>query len=153
MNEPVIPTQNDLAWPTLQVLKSSGGSASIPELLEQVTRYLALPGEVSDIPHGEGPQTEAGFRLGWARTRVERVGAIDNTVRGVWRITPVGREIPSEERLRDLIKRPPPTPPPNGPESDWREELLAILRDSCLLARSSGFANAFLGNRALRRSR
>lgn len=46
MTPPKMPTYADLLWPTLKVLENSGGSASIQELLEQVTLDLALPDDV-----------------------------------------------------------------------------------------------------------
>lgn len=139
-----IPTYDDLLWPTLEVLKNSGGSASIQELSEQVPRHLALPDEVADIPHNDGPQTEVDYRLAWARTHLKWVDAIENTGRGVWTITPAGRAVPSETELRDLVRRerrrrqrervkPAPTVRSKHSEtstgSDWQEDLLAILRD------------------------
>ena len=139
-----IPTYDDLLWPTLEALKDSGGSASIQELLEDVTRDLALPDEVADIAHNDGPQTEVAYRLAWARTHLKWVGAVDNTARGVWTITPAGRAIASEEKVRDLLRqerrrrqrnrvKPAPAVPSEDPEtssaSDWKEDLLAILRD------------------------
>ena len=139
-----MPTYADLLWPTLKVLENSGGSASIQELLEQVTLDLALPDDISDIPHGDGPQTEVGYRLAWARTNLKWVGAIDNTARGVWTITPAGRAIPSEKKVQGLVRqerkrrqRNRGKSAPAGPskdseipaESDWKEDLLAILRE------------------------
>ena len=137
-----IPAYDDLLWPTVEVLKKGGGSASIQELLEHVTRDLALPDDVSDIPHGDGPQTEVAYRLAWARTNLKRVGAIANTDRGVWTITPDGRAISSERELRNLVRgdrrsrRRQRTAPrgqlkraENSDDSDWTEGLLAILRD------------------------
>ena len=139
-----IPTYDDLLWPTLEVLKKNGGSASIQELLEHVTRDLALPDEVADIPHNDGPQTEVAYRLAWVRTHLKWIDAVDNTDRGVWTITPVGRAIPSEEKVRDLLRRerrrrqrnrtkPTPIVRPEDSETsnegDWEEDLLAILRD------------------------
>ena len=139
-----MPTYKDLLWPTLEVLKENGGSASIKELSEQVTRLLALPDEVSDRLHGEGPQTEVGYRLAWARTNLKWAGAVDNTARGVWRITPKGRAMRSDKALRDLVRRErkrrsrerdKPERAERSKESepsladDWREGLLAILRE------------------------
>ena len=129
--------------PTLEVLKNNGGSASIQELSEQVTRLLALPDEVSDVLHGGGPQTEVDYRLAWARTNLKWVGAVENTARGVWTITPTGRAIPSDEKLRALTRqerrrrtreRAKPVPSDGSTDSqtpsdgDWKEELLAVLR-------------------------
>ena len=130
-----MPTRTDLHWPTLKVLKSVvGGSASIQEISEHVTRDLGLPDDVADIPHGDGPQTEIDYRLAWARTDLKLVGAVDNRTRGVWTITPAGRAIRSEGELRNLVRQKPPgqskakhTETSN--DSDWTEGLLAILRD------------------------
>lgn len=130
-----MPSNADLRWATLEVLKNRGGSASIRELSEDVARYLELPDDVADTPHGDGPQTELDYRLAWARTSLRKAGAIDNTARGVWTITPAGREVASEEDLRNLIKgkvteqgRKPATGPEPPDDSEWQEELLAVLR-------------------------
>lgn len=144
MPAPEMPTYSDLLWPTLEVLKKSGGSASIQELLEHITRDLALPDDVADSPHGDGPQTEVGYRLAWARTNLKWIGAVDNTARGVWTITPVGRAIPSEEKVRDRVRQERRRRQRNrvnaapavrsedsqtSTESDWKEDLLAIVRE------------------------
>ena len=144
MAAPEMPTYTDLLWPTLEVLKNSGGSASIQELSEQVSRLLALPDEVSDRLHGEGPQTEVGYRLAWARTNLKWAGAVNNTARGVWRITPKGRAMRSDKELRDLVRRErkrrhrdrvKPKPADRSKDSEpshgsgWAEDLLAILRE------------------------
>lgn len=143
MTAPGLPTYEGLLWPTLEVLKTNGGSASIQELSEQVTRLLALPDEVADVLHGAGPATEVDYRLAWARTNLKWVGAVENTARGVWAITPTGRAIRSDEMLRSLarqerkrrsrerVKAEPADrsmDPENSTDTDWREALLAILR-------------------------
>ena len=143
MTAPDMPTYEGLLWPTLEVLKKNGGSASIQELSEQVTHLLALPDEVSDVLHGGGPATEVDYRLAWARTNLKWVGAVENTARGVWAITPTGRAIPSDERLRNLTRQerkrrsrervkaePADRSMDSGTstETDWRKALLAILR-------------------------
>ena len=142
-----MPTYADLYWPTLVALKNSGGSASNRELSEQIAREMAISDHVADEPHNEGTQTELAYRLAWARTHLKWIGAIDNTAHGVWTITPAGREIASDEQVRDRVReeqrrrarthdaRPESgKPPPNGPEPprgrpqpDWKDNLLAIL--------------------------
>ena len=69
-----MPAYDDLLWPTLEVLKKGGGSAFIQELLEHVTRDLALPDDVSDVPHGDGPQTEVAYRRRVLLAAVVRAG-------------------------------------------------------------------------------
>ena len=59
--------------------------------------------EILDIPHKDGPQSEVDYRAGWARTHLKRIGAVDNTLRGIWTITEDGRRIQSEQQVRELV--------------------------------------------------
>ena len=99
-----MPSRQDLLWPTLKALMSSGGSASIQELSPRVAMYMELSDEILDILHKEGPQTEVEYQAAWARSILKNVGAIDNTARGVWTITDQGREIQSEEQARAMAR-------------------------------------------------
>ena len=105
MTKSQTPKANDLLWPTLKALEARGGSASIQELSEQVAADLALPDEMLDILHGKnGPKSEVDFRASWARTRLKFIGAVDNTTRGIWTITEVGRGIQAEKEVRELVR-------------------------------------------------
>jgi restriction system protein len=146
--ESQIPTYEDLLWPTLKALEKAGGSASIQELSTQVATDMALPDEVLDMLHKDGPQTEVDYRAAWARTHLKKVGTIDNTSRGVWTITDKGRGVGTEEVARELVRNvraemykarrandakvPKPDPSREGDdtsdEQDWESELLDILR-------------------------
>ena len=42
---------------------------------------------------------------GWARTRLRRIGAVDNPSRGVWTITEEGRRIRSADDVRARVRR------------------------------------------------
>ena len=99
-----LPTFDDLLWPTLKALKSKGGSASIQELSGSVVSDLKLTDEVLSTPHKNGPKSEVDYRAAWARTHLKFVGAIDNTTRGVWTISEVGRKIYSEKQIRKLVR-------------------------------------------------
>ena len=105
MIENQLPTYEDLLWPTLKALEDRGGSASIQELSEHVARELALSNDILDVLHKDGPNSEVDYRAAWARTHLKFVGAVDNTSRGVWTITEVGREIRTEKELRELIRK------------------------------------------------
>ena len=142
--EPQIPTYEDLLWPTLKALESIGGSASIQELSSRVAMDMALPDEILDVLHKNGPQTEVDYRAAWARTHLRMVGAIDNTARGVWTITDRGRDVQSEEQARELVRnirsdryKAKKTRGAKAPEramtdadddQDWESALLGILR-------------------------
>jgi len=103
-----------------------------------------------------------------ARTYLKKAGAIDNTARGVWTITPAGREVASEEDLRNLMRgygpgagpetlAAGPTPPKPPDDSEWQDELLAALRKMdpdaferlCqLVLRESGFSKVKVTGRS-----
>ena len=84
------PTQLELVEPTFSALVELGGSATISEIYERVVAMLNLPDSVIDEPHkgDASQQTELEYQLAWARTRLKNYGAIANSKRGVWMITP-----------------------------------------------------------------
>ena len=82
---------------TIQALKELGGSASNEEIHDEVVRLLGLPQEVVEEPHTDGRQTRLFYRLHWARTYLKKVGGAQNTERGVWTLTPKGREMTAKE--------------------------------------------------------
>ena len=139
-----MPTYETLLWPTLKILESSGGSASIQEILKQLSIYLNLPDSIMKTPHGEGPQSEVAYRAAWARTHLKLVGSVTNSERGVWTVSKAGREINSEQDIKDLIRQmrtdkykarqrsSNPDDVEHGDlESDaynWKERLLAVIR-------------------------
>src|SRR5258707_79571 len=51
-----VPTFDEMMWPTLLALKRMGGSASNQELLTCVMKLMAIPEEVQNLPHGDGPK-------------------------------------------------------------------------------------------------
>ena len=104
MTKQQIPTYKDLLWPTLKALEVRGGSASIQELVEQISIDLKLPDQILDVIHNDGPRTEVEYRSAWARTHLKIVEAIDNTSRGIWTITEKGRGIQSETQVRELVR-------------------------------------------------
>ena len=84
-----IPQYSNLIMPTFIALKKLGGSGTNDEILNQVINVLNLPDEVADITHnGNVNQSELSYRLAWARTYLANYGAIQNSARSVWSITP-----------------------------------------------------------------
>jgi restriction system protein len=90
-----VPQFDELMNPTVQALKRLGGSASIDELVPEIVRLLALPQEITDIPHGSSGRTELEYRSAWARTYLRRAGLLENSERGIWALTPQGSQIES----------------------------------------------------------
>ena len=71
--------------PTLEALKTLGGSANIDELNSRVIKIMELSDEMCNVLHKEGgTQTAVEYRLAWARTYLKKYGLIDNSARGVW---------------------------------------------------------------------
>ncbi len=87
--------------PIVHSLRARGGSATIDELEEAVASASHLSEEQRAQLHGEGPRTEFSYRLAWARTYLKKGGALDNSERGVWHLTPAGNEM-SDEQIRDI---------------------------------------------------
>lgn len=86
-----VPKYHELFNPTLAAIKQLGGSASIAELDEEVTKNLNLSDEEIAAPHDER-QTELEYRFAWARTYLKGYGLLENSARGVWAITAKGNE-------------------------------------------------------------
>ncbi len=92
-----LPKFDALMGPVLEALRALGGSASIAELHDWIADHLKLADDLRSIPHGKGGMTVLQYRLHWARSYLKRVGAIDNSERGIWTITDVGRQMNSEQ--------------------------------------------------------
>lgn len=142
----VVPKHRELFNPVLQAIKRLGGSASIAELDEEVTKSLLLSDEDITTPHNER-MMELEYRLAWARTYLKAYGVLMNSTKGVWAVTPKGKEINNvdpravvrfvnQRRKQRKSKAGADTPPAAVAESEviealqeqtWRDELLAIL--------------------------
>ena len=131
-----VPSFKDLMNPTLGAIRQAGGSASIGEIAELVIKERNLPESVTSELHGDGPQSELEYRLGWARTYLKRRGLITNSVRGVWALTSLGVSTPTvdpdavaqavrrhNEQSRDRSIQPDGG---DGPKS-WQEQLIELL--------------------------
>lgn len=140
------PRFNVLVAATVQALKNLGGSASNEEIHDEVVRVLELPDNIVELPHKDGNRTYLSYRLHWARSYLKKVEALDNTQRGVWTLTPKGREMSAEqvdevvrlvrnlnyeERKRKAataVKEPLSAENDDDDAAlDWTEELLSVL--------------------------
>ncbi len=162
-----LPKYDALFNPLLEAIKRLGGSASVTELNEEVTKSLNLTDEEIAAPHNER-MTELQYRLTWTRHYLKAYGLLDNSERGIWVLTAKGKETDSvdphqvrrfvQERSRGK-KGKLPVKTSESPidmemvevaevvlEEKWREELLAAL----LNLSSSAFER--LAQRLLRES-
>jgi restriction system protein len=136
-------------WPTLNALKAMGGSASNEELLAKIIELEHVPEDVASFIHLDNRQTKLGYNLAWAKTYLKRVGAIENSNRGVWAITETGErlteveveKVPSVVRRQDAERHrrdQTPTPEPTSeqaiaseappPEETWKDKVLVAMR-------------------------
>lgn len=95
--EVAIPSVPNLLWPTLRALKDLGGSGTIQEVVEKVIALEGFTEEQQSRQHLDGPRSELEYRLAWARSYLKIVEAIDNSARGVWAITEIGRGLENED--------------------------------------------------------
>ncbi len=79
---------------TINGLKALGGSASIAELDETVVELEGVSEEEQSYEMVNSPGTpRLNYYLAWARTYLKRGGALENSSRGVWALTPIGSAI------------------------------------------------------------
>ncbi|MCB9099908.1 MAG: winged helix-turn-helix domain-containing protein [Anaerolineales bacterium] len=90
-----IPTFDKFMNPVIQALKQLGGSGTIEEINNTVIEIAKLSDEQLEILHDpeKGSQTEVEYRLAWARTYLKKYGVLENSSRGVWALTPKGRQL------------------------------------------------------------
>jgi restriction system protein len=117
---------------------------TIEEMEEDVAAAMHLSNDLLSIPHGDGRRTQFEYELAWVRTYLKKVGAVENSQRGVWRLTPVGaamssndlRQVPRRVREMDRKKRAARESSAGEHESDeeteleifWKDQLLGVLK-------------------------
>lgn len=138
-----VPKFDELFNPVLDAIRQLGGSASLSELNDLVGANLHLSNEVLSQPHKDGRSTELQYRLAWSRTYLKAYGLLSNSGRGVWHLTPQGRNVDSVDPrtvtrfVRSLTSR---AKAPTNEDvladevetvqvDTWREVLLARLLD------------------------
>lgn len=90
-----LPTYETLMNPTIQALKSLGGSATIEELYNKVVEIANITDEQLEVLHDpdRSSRTEVEYRLAWSRSYLKKYGVLENSSRGVWALTKKGRQI------------------------------------------------------------
>jgi len=70
---------------------------TIEEMEEAMSSALGLSDELRSVPHGDSSRTQFEYELAWVRTYLKKVCALENSERGVWRLTPIGLSITDAE--------------------------------------------------------
>ena len=94
MTDVNVPTYDALMNPVLKALKDLGGSGTIQEIDAKASEIAGLTDEQLEVLHNpdKGGQTEVEYRLAWTRTYLKKYGLLENSTRGVWALTPEGRQ-------------------------------------------------------------
>lgn len=122
-----LPTVQELARPTLKILKDLDGPASIKQISRTLIHVLQIPRELTQIRHPDGRMSEFGHRAHGARTALKSIGAVvEDASNGMWSITDSGGRIQDEGTLLEMLGFDRPGPRPD--DKDWRDELLGLLR-------------------------
>lgn len=142
MKKNEVPKFDELMDPSVQALKSLGGSASIDELVPEIVWLLGLSQEVADVPHGTTGRTELEYRAAWARTYLRKAGLIENSERGIWALTPEGAKaaaVDGRQIARDVAKQSQSERATDNESGDavaedpeamlsWQDKLIAVLQ-------------------------
>lgn len=92
-----IPPYTAYLWPIIEQLRAYGSSMTIEEMVDVVSASMGLTDAQREVAHGTTGQTEVGYRMAWARTYLKKAGVLENSERGVWRLTPIGLRITAAE--------------------------------------------------------
>ncbi len=89
MKKVLVPGYAHSVEATFDAITLLGGSGKNNEINDKAAELLHLSDEVLAIPHlNSGSLSEINYRLAWARTLLKNRGAIENSAKGVWSITP-----------------------------------------------------------------
>lgn len=105
MSKNNLPTYDAMMNPLLRAMKELGGSGTVEEINSKVAEILGLHDEQLDILHDlkRGGQTEFEYRLAWTRSYFKRYGILENSSRGIWALTPEGRNL-TEINEKEVVR-------------------------------------------------
>ena len=137
-----VPSFDRFMNPVMRALKQLGGSGTIEEINSTAAEIAKLTDEQLEVLHDpeKGSQTEVEYRLAWARTYLKKYGVLENSSRGVWALTPKGRQLDqvNPEAVRRFVQNQQKKVKSAAAKEDelvddtdvgtsWRDELLATL--------------------------
>lgn len=95
MEEVAIPLPGALMHPVLVAIDQLGESAAIAELDQKAIEVAGLTDRQMNVVFPDDTnhagKSKVIYRLGWARTLLKKIGALQNSRHGVWAITEKGR--------------------------------------------------------------
>jgi len=115
---------------------------TIEEMVDDVAVAMGLTDQQRSVEHGTTGRSEVDYRMAWARTYLKKAGALENSARGVWRLTPRGAAMSAAE-IADIRRQvhqdyaaqraargalaEPSGEPSASDEGDWKSRLLGQL--------------------------
>lgn len=141
-----VPPFDAFMQPIIDRLKAHGRSMTIQEMVDDVSTHMGLSDEVRAVTHGKWNELAVAYRIAWARSYLKKMGALDNSSRGVWSLTQKGAamspdeiasvkrdvrmlrvadketktvELNLEDAQREII--------PAEVQGDWKDQLMALL--------------------------
>ena len=73
--------------------------------METVIKREGFSDAQQAVLHNDGPETEIGYRLAWARTYLKGMGLLTNSSRGVWALTDEGTALVTDPSATDSQRR------------------------------------------------
>ena len=107
-NREELPSYQDLIFPTLRAVAALGGSAQAREITPQVAADIGATDEQLALTYDNRQTSVLVDRIDWARSYATLGGALERPRRGLFVLTPFGREIlslpenESREKVREL---------------------------------------------------
>ena len=156
MTDIEIPTPRDLMYPTLLAVRDLGGAATRSEMVEKVPEIAGISDEQLAVVFPEDSQHQGKskvlYRIRWACTYLKKIGALDNSQRGVWSITQTGlaflqmhnaeaalrrarkaglrekKKVPTERQAEPVEGNEEITESDDDGGDDWKDKLLSVLK-------------------------
>lgn len=93
-----LPKYNELMWPVLKVLEKMGGSGSNDDISDKIIETYKIPEEMQAVPKSKSNDTSKLIdRIRWAQSYLKKIGMIENSERGIWSLTTIGKEVKEDE--------------------------------------------------------
>lgn len=139
MTKAKFPTYDSMMNPLLEAIKSLGGSGTIEEIDSKVAEIMNLSDEQLEILQnpGKGGRTKFEYRLAWTRTYLKGYGILENSSRGVWALTTLGRrtdKVDEKEVVRIVRELQKKERSSEHLENDGEPEIAESWRDQALNA-------------------
>ena len=102
-----LPSYSELIYPTLRAVEALGGSAQGREITAQVLADIGATEDELEITYESRPKPVLIDRIDWARSYATLGGALERPRRGLYALTPLGKDILSlpEDQARERVQR------------------------------------------------